>query len=89
MCVCVCVCVAGVGVGGYSFLCFLVDGKSSLSLFKSLSFFELDLRHLGVVQMELDTLFPLITRERIVRPTLPYRLPSHSVVSDSFRSRGL
>ena len=53
-----CVCVAGVGVGGYSFLCFLVDGKFSLSLFKSLSFFELDLRHLGVVQMELDTLFP-------------------------------
>ena len=83
-----CVCCRG-GDGWVQLPLFLVDGKFSLSLFKSLSFFELDLRHLGVVQMELDTLFPLITRERIVRPTLPYRLPSHSVVSDSFRSRGL
>ena len=63
MTVCVCVCV-GVGVGGYSFLHFLLDGKFSLSLLKSLSFFELGLRHLGVVQMELGSLFPLLTRKR-------------------------
>ena len=39
VCVCVCVCVAGGEGRGYSFLCFLVDGKFSVSLFKSLSFF--------------------------------------------------